>query len=417
MQFPQFRKIRQEFNRECIADVAAKLNEVLTDAAMEQRFAVGDKVAIAVGSRGIANLAAMVKVLAHRLKQAGAKPFIVPAMGSHGGATAEGQTEVLASLGITADSIGVPIRSSMEVIELGKTAKGATVYIDKNAWQADGIVIINRIKPHTRFKADNESGLMKMVSVGLGKEKGCSQVHAFGLFPTVVEAARLTLSKASIRLGIGIVENAYDQTAVIRAADADNLEAVDSELLKLAKTMLPSFPLNQMDLLIVKEMGKNISGTGMDVNVLGRVSLPLPNDNEVPRIERILPLSLSPESHGNALGIGLADVAPRHLVDQVDWKATYANVVAAGVLDRAKLPVVAENDSEAIQIALQSLGVSPERARIVIVRSTLAMDHLLVSTEIEHELARKPGVYPCGDCFDLEFDQHGNLSEKLLQSI
>ena len=415
MEFPKFIKVRQAFNRECISNAGDEVTKALADIRFEQHFKAGEKIAIAVGSRGIANLPDMVKVVVDSLKAVGTLPFIVPAMGSHGGATAAGQIDVLESLGITESSMGVKIISSMEVVELGKTENGATVYIDKNAWEADGIVLINRMKPHTRFKADNESGLMKMVAVGLGKEKGCTQMHAFGLHPSIIQAARLFLGKVNVRLGIGIVENSYDQTVVIKAAVKADLELLDCELLRLAKSLMPKFPLEQIDILVIGEMGKNISGTGMDVNVLGRVSQSVTNDNDSPRIERIVPLNLTEASHGNALGIGLGDVVPRHLVNQIDWKVTYKNVIAAAVLDRAKLPLIAENDREALQIAIRSMGFNPEDVKIVFVRNTLSLDSLIVSKKVYHEISGLPVISIDRDDVELEFDAEGNIPDSWWQ--
>lgn len=412
MEYPKFAKVRQVFSRDRITDPGGAVAAALAAAGPEKHFKAGERIAIAVGSRGIANLPAMVRSVADCLKSLKTWPFIVPAMGSHGGATAAGQIEVLASLGITEASIGVPIVSSMDVVELGKTANGATAYIDRSAWEADGIVVLNRVKPHTRFKADNESGLMKMVAVGLGKEAGCSQMHACGLYPTIIQAARLALAKAPIRLGIGIVENSYDQTAVVRVASHDDIEAVDRELLVQAKSLMPKFPLDKIDVLVVKEMGKNISGTGMDVNVLGRVSQPVVNDEDLPRIERIVPLSLTEESHGNALGVGLGDVVPRRLVNQIDWQATYKNVIAAGVLDRAKLPLVAENDREALSIAIRSLGLAPAEARIIFIQNTLTMDQLIVSAPVYREIAGQPAVVTEQDGLGLKFDAAGNIPDE-----
>ncbi len=405
-------RVSQEFSCEVISDPGAAVAAALAAPRPAGHFRAGERIAIAVGSRGIANLPVIVKAVADWLKGLGTVPFIVPAMGSHGGATAAGQTEVLESLGVTEASSGVPIVSSLEAVELGKTANGATAYMDRNAWEADGIVLINRVKPHTRFKADNESGLMKMIAVGLGKELGCSQMHAHGLYPTIIQAARLAIAKAPIRLGVGIVENSYDQTAVIRVALKDELEAVDSALLVTAKALMPKFPLDRIDILVVKEMGKNISGTGMDVNVLGRVSQPVVNDDDSPRIERIVPLGLTEESHGNALGIGLGDVVPRHLVEQVDWRATYKNVVAAGVLDRAKMPLVADNDREALAIAVKSLGLKPDEAKIVFVRNTLTIDRLIVSENVVRELAGSANISVDRAAVRLAFDADGNIPEE-----
>jgi len=412
MNYPKFYGIQQIFDRNQIQEVDKELIKRLEEVNVNNLFTPGEKIAITVGSRGIANLQLIISTLVKKLKELGANPFIVPAMGSHGGATAPGQLKILNSLGITQDNVGAPIISDMEVVELGKTSNGATVYMDKNAWNADAIVVVNRVKPHTRFKANNESGLMKMISVGLGKEKGCTQMHSYGLYPTVVEAARLALTKSSIRLGIGIVENAHEDTAKIVAVRKENFETIDAELLKLAKKLMPSLPVDDVDLLVVKEIGKNISGTGMDVNVLGRVSQPILNQNESPRIKRIVALGLTSATQGNALGMGLADVITRKFANQIDYKATYANVIAAGVLDRGKMPVVQENDQDSINAALKSIErLDTAKARIIFVKNTLELEYLKVSESIFNEMYDKTSIRVLRKGFDLEFDVMGNLFE------
>jgi Lactate racemase N-terminal domain len=405
-------RIQQEFARERISDIASHVMRVLNDAGMEHVFTKGERIAVAVGSRGIANIADIVRTVIGKLKEQGVQPFIVPAMGSHGGATAEGQVAVLDSLGVTEARCGVPIVSSMEAVEVGKTENGATVFIDKNASEADGIVVINRVKPHTKLKADNESGLMKMVAAGLGKQKGCSQLHSFGLYPSMVQAARIMLAKAPIRLGIGILENAYDQTAKIVAVRNEDFETADAELLKLAKQLMPTFPIPAFDVLVVKEMGKNISGTGMDVNIIGRVSVPIMNDQDTPQITRIVAMNLTEASHGNALGIGLVDVIPRHLADQIDFSATYANVISAGVLDRGKLPVVVDNDHTAINVALKSLeNVDPSHAKIIFIKNTLDLSSMMVSQSVCEAIRHLPGIRVLQEDVELHFNSEGNIPE------
>ncbi|MFZ7103841.1 MAG: lactate racemase domain-containing protein [Peptococcaceae bacterium] len=412
MNLPIFYSIQQLFENNEIRDVVAELDNGLEEIRFRDMFVLGEKIAITVGSRGIDNLDIIIKNLVCKLQEIGVSPFIVPSMGSHGGATAEGQVEVLKSLGISQEKIGVPIISNMEVVELGKTSSGVMVYMDKNALNADGVIVVNRVKPHTRFKARNESGLMKMISVGLGKHKGCIEIHNHGIYPAIVEAARLALEKAPIRLGIGLVENAYDRTAKLRVVPRENLEVVDAELLEDAKKMMPSLPMDDIDLIVVKEMGKDISGTGMDVNVLGRVTSPYLNEIDKPRIKRIVAMDITSNSHGNALGMGLADVVSRRLANKIDFNATYANVVSAGVLDRGKMPVVMESDQEVIQVALQSIErLNLEKARIVFVRNTLELGHLTVSESIYKEVVGLPNIKYNDEPFKIELDEQGNLTE------
>lgn len=410
MQLPKFYTLRQTFSQEHIEDVAAELTDRLEDAGLKEVVHPGERVAITVGSRGINNITLLVKTLVMKLKEIGCKPFIVPAMGSHGGAIAQGQVEVLESLGITPDSVGAPILSDMDVIDLGKLESGATVYLDKHAWQADAIIVMNRVKPHTKLKAENESGLMKMMSVGLGKHKGCSQVHSYGLFPTMIEAARVILEKAPIRLGIGIIENGYEETAKIAVFKKEEFERKDAELLKLAKSLMPKFPVDDIDLLVVQEMGKNISGTGIDVNLIGRVNCSIMNENELPRIKRIVAMDLTEATHGNALGMGLVDIAPMRFKDKIDFSATYANVLAVGATDRGKMPVIVQSDREAIDSALRSIGNQEySAARIVIVKNTLALDTIIVSENILREISHYSNVQIIRKEYELEFDGENNL--------
>ena len=413
MKFPELYDVCQTFLQEFVIDVNGELNNSLEKVHVANLFNNSERVAIAVGSRGIANISQIVAALVERLKELGTVPFIVPAMGSHGGATAQGQVEVLRSLGITEDTVRAPIVSDMDVVELGETSNGAKVYMDKNALSADAIVVVNRIKPHTRFRADNESGLMKMVAVGLGKHKGCSEMHAHGLFPTILEAARLALSKAPIRLGIGIVENANEQTAKIVAVRREEFESVDAQLLKLAKKLMPSLPVDEIDLLVVREMGKNISGTGMDVNILGRVTQPVLNEWDTPRIKRIAALDLTEASHGNALGMGLADTITRRFANKIDFSATYANVLAAGVLDRGKMPVICENDKDAIAAALNSIEkMETEKARLVFIHNTLELNIIKVSKSILEEIHNLPSIEVLRGGYRLEFDDQGNIKKE-----
>jgi len=410
MQLPKFYALRQDFPQNHIKNVAAELTKSLEEINYSGMFFLGEKVAIAVGSRGIDKISEIVALLVEKLKGLGAEPFIVPAMGSHGGATAKGQAEVLESLGVTSESAGAPIMSEMDVVELGRLENGASVYMDKLAWAADAIVVINRIKPHTRLKAKNESGIMKMLSVGLGKHKGCSEIHSHGLYPTMIEAARLILAKAPIRLGIAVVENAYDKTYKVEAVRKEDFETKDAELLELAKSLMPSLPAREIDLLIVGEMGKNISGTGIDVNIIGRVSSPLVSDFEFPRIKRIVALDLTEATHGNALGMGLVDIIPAGFKDKIDFAATYANVLAVGALDRGKLPVVTGSDQEAIEAALKSLeNFDMGNANVVFIQNTLKIDTLIVSENIYKQLRELPSVLTLKEGFDLEFDAEGRI--------
>ncbi|MGI6605355.1 MAG: lactate racemase domain-containing protein [bacterium] len=410
MDFPRFYKVRQNMECPVLRDVEGAVRDELSRIKLQEQIKPGTRVAITAGSRGIANMPLILKTVAAFIRAAGAEPFLVPAMGSHGGATAEGQLGILESLGITEESMGVPIISSMEVVEIGRTEQGIPVYFDKNAWSADAVFVVNRVKPHTGFRAANESGLVKMISVGLGKERGCTTMHQSGLAEAIPAAARVSLATGRIIGGLGIVENSQEETAEVRATLAADLMQVDAELLVKAKAYLPQLPFDDIDVLVVDEMGKNISGTGMDVNVIGRMyKLGIP-EPERPRVKRIVVLDLTEASHGNALGMGLADVTTKRFVSKIDIAATYANVIAAGVLERGRTPVSVENDREALRVALSSLtGIAPEAARVVRIKNTLELQELQVSEALFEEVKAHPRLELLGESAALEFDAEGNL--------
>lgn len=410
MDFPLFYRVKQNLECPVINDVEGAVRAALSSLRLSERIRPGARVAITAGSRGIANIPLILKTVVQVIREAGGEPFLVPAMGSHGGATAEGQLAILASLGITEASVGAPIHSSMEVVEIGRTEKGVPVYFDKNAWSADAVFVVNRVKPHTGFRAANESGLVKMIAVGLGKEKGCTAMHKHGLAETIPAAARVALKAAPIIGALGIVENSREETAEIRAARPEEIFEVDAELLSRAKEYLPRLPFDDLDLLIVDEMGKNISGTGMDVNVIGRMYKLGEPEPERPRIKRIAVLDLTEASHGNALGMGLADITTKRFLSKVDLTATYANVIAAGVLERGRMPVSAENDREAIRIALASLpGTPAEEARVVRIKNTLELEELEVSEALRPEVEANSRLQILAGPEPLPFDDAGNL--------
>lgn len=378
--------VQQVFNCPCLTDIEMEVLNQLSSSGAGRKVKPGHKIAIAVGSRGIANITRILSSIISELKKLGAYPFIIPAMGSHGGATAEGQLEVLKSLHITEESVGAPIISSMDVVEIGRTCNGARVYVDKNAYNSDGIIVVNRIKPHTGFKAKHESGLFKMMAVGLGKHMGCIEVHKHGLWPTVYETGRVVLEKAPILCGIGIVENSRDETAVVKSFTVDTIEAGEAKLLEMAYAYLPKLPFDDVDLLIVEEIGKNISGTGMDVNVIGRMMKLGEPEPERPLIKRIIALDLTKQSHGNALGMGLADIITQKLHNKINFDATYENVISAGVLERGRMPVIAATEAHAIQIALNSLiNIKPEDARVVRIKNTLELSYISISEALIEE--------------------------------
>lgn len=385
---PEMINIRQQFPSQRVSDVEAEVREQLR--AGHVGIPAGAEIALAVGSRGITHLPLIVREVARWVSAQGGRPFVVPAMGSHGGATAEGQKKVLEEYGITEAFTGAPIRSSMEVIELPRGDLEIPLFFDALAAKAAGTIVINRIKPHTSFHGPYESGLMKMIVVGLGKHAQALAIHALrirGLREVMPEAARRILRTGKILLGVAIVENAYDETLLVRAIRGEQIPTAEPALLELARRNLPGLPVDRLDVLIIDEMGKNISGLGMDPNVIGRLKIPEQPEPERPKIGIIYVRDLTAKSHGNAVGVGLADIISRRLFEKIDLKATYANALTATFLERAKLPLIAEDDREALGIALRAaLPAGTANARVVRIRNTLRMDQLQVSPAVLAEL-------------------------------
>jgi hypothetical protein len=414
MTFPRMYRIRQTFDQTSVNDIAEAVRDELTKLSLQKRLNSGDRVAITAGSRGISNIALILKGIVDYLKAIGARPFLFPAMGSHGGATAEGQVSLLKCYQVTEEFIGAPILSSMEAIEIGKTEQGLSIFIDRNAFQADRIVVVNRIKPHTKFKGSVESGLMKMMAIGMGKQKGADLYHKAAIehpFSEIIQnGARVVLKNASILFGLGIVENGYDQTAKIVGLKPDEIEPQEKELLPLAKQMMPKLPFDDIDLLIVDEMGKDISGVGIDPNVTGRnrdITGTFPHPTHV---RRLFVRDLTDSSNGNATGIGLADLATKRLVEKINYPATYMNCITGISLEKAAIPMHFETDQEAIRIALGSTGLTPpERSRIVRIKNTLQLDEVEVSEVYLNELLSRTDLEILDGPYSMGFDSHGNL--------
>lgn len=368
----------------------------------------GDRVAIAVGSRGIDRLPEIVSAMVRIIKEAGGRPFIVPAMGSHGGATAGGQEAVLSRLGVTSGTTGAPVCSSMETVCLGHTAEGIPVYCDKTATEADKVVIINRVKPHTSFSGEIESGLLKMLAVGLGNDTGCRAVHAAGLERAVVPVGRFVLRTLPLVTAVAILENENGEVCDINLVDPENLEEREKALLVQARKMAPKLPFKMIDLLIVQEMGKNISGTGMDSRVIGRVNR-CGVEADAPEIDKIVVLDLSGESGGNAWGMGMADVVTRTLVDKIDYTATYENALSTRFLDRAKIPVIMPDDRSAILFALRTLhNRDLDAVKILMIKNTLDLKIMWASKSLLAEAGAK-GFAISPEPEELRFDGCGKL--------
>ncbi|MEM3716636.1 MAG: lactate racemase domain-containing protein [Candidatus Bathyarchaeia archaeon] len=420
LSIPKMVRVRQKIYAPKIDDYISALREELNKSGLRDKIKPGAKIAIAVGSRGIAHIAEIVASIVEEVKKAGGEPFIVPAMGSHGGATPEGQIAVLKSLGITRESVGAPIQATMEVKEVGRLSNGAPVYVDKAAANADGIIVVNRIKPHTDFKGRIESGLMKMMAIGLGKQKGAEIIHRYqleGYHKLIPEAAKVIMEKTPIILGVAIVENARHEIALIRALKPEEIEEEEAKLLEIAKDLMARIPFREIDVLIVDEMGKNISGTGMDTNVIGRFwASPEEYEPRAPKIKRIVVLDLTEESRGNAVGIGLADITTKRLVSKIDFEETFVNCFTSTWPETAKIPPFLPSDRDAILMAIRCCGpIDPEKAKIVRIKNTLELEYMWISESLcelvkrDKDLSERIEIL--GEPEEMQFDVLGNLAK------
>ena len=393
---PAMADVRQKFATARVDDIAAAVAREFERPEIRASIRRGARIAVGCGSRGVANYARIVRAVIGGIKAQGGEPFIFPAMGSHGAATAAGQRRVLEDAGISEDYVGAPIRASMDTIEAGRLADGTPVHADAIAAAADGIVLVNRVKPHTTFRGGIESGIAKMMTIGMGKIAGAAQLHRHGMdrFHAVLpEAARVVMARLPFLFGVAAVENAHDDTALIECIPAARLLEREPELLAKAKEWMARLYFDDIDVLVIDEMGKDITGAGFDPNVTGR------NRRHVdwpggPRVKKIAVLGLTERSHGNATGVGSADVITMRLFRAIDLGATYANVITSTLLDSAAIPIIMNTDREAVQLAVKSvLRVKPADARIVHIRNTLELQRIRVSAPLLAEVRRQPGRF------------------------
>ncbi len=378
-----------------------------------ERILPGRRIAVTAGSRGIRNVDEITRSVVAYVRSRGATPFIVPAMGSHGGATAEGQKELLAGYGITEEAMGCEICSSMETVLLGYSELGKPVYMDKNAYESDGVILSCRLKPHNAFRGPVESGPCKMMTVGLGKQKGAEQVHSDGMdiiaknIPTM---AKVTLGTGKILFAIPCLENAYDQTMMFEAIPAERILEREPELLKIAFQNMPSILVREGDVLIVDQIGKNFSGTGVDPNITGTFSTPYASGGV--QVQRTCFLNLTPESHGNSLGVGLASAITRRIFDQIDTNAMYTNCITSTVIKSAMIPCVLWNDREAIQFCLRTCNrVDAAHARVIRIPNSLHVGGIMLSEAYYQDAldGKYPGVTALDAPQALQFDDDGAL--------
>ncbi len=416
MSFPRMLRLSQKFEGPELTDVEQETRSQLAALELGNKIRPGESVAITAGSRGIANIASIIKAASRQLKDIGAEPFVVPAMGSHGGGTAEGQREILHSYGVTEEYTGAPIRSSMETVIVDTTPQGIPVHFDRHAYEADHVVVCGRVKPHTGFVGPIESGLHKMMLIGLGKHRGAKIYHRaikdFSFLEIILAVADVILSKCRVAAGLAIVENAYDETALIEAVAPDRFFEREKELLKLAQLWMPRLPFPEVDLLVVDEIGKNISGSGMDTNVVGRKF----NDHgatedDTVNCKRIFVRGLTRETHGNACGIGMAEVTNQRTVDQANLVATRINALTGGHPSAAAVPIAFESDQEAMLAILETVGlVDPVDSGIIQIANTLKLGEVLVSEKYSPEVRERSDLEVVSGPDAMAFDVNGNLA-------
>jgi len=412
---PRMANIRQKFQTVRVESVTKTIAEQFKRPEVRAKVKAGQTVAVGCGSRGVANVGEAAKAVVAELKALGAKPFVFPAMGSHGGGTAEGQAGVLAGYGITEALVGCPVRATMDTVELGTIGQGTPVYMDKFAAEADGVVLINRVKPHTNFRAPLESGIVKMMTIGMGKIRGATALHFNGMdsFGEILPlAAKLVMAKKNILLGVGLVENAHDETALVEVMPGDQIFAREPALQAQAKAMMARLYFDDIDVLVIDEMGKNISGSGFDPNITGRNARQITGWPPTPRIQKIVVLGLTEATHGNATGVGSADVITMRLFKEIDIGPTYANVIAATYLDGAAIPIVMNTEHDAIALAVKTLiRVKPADARIVRIRNTLELTHIQVSEPLLELARQNPQQFEIrGAPAPFKFDGQGRLA-------
>jgi hypothetical protein len=406
--------IRQNFEVPPPLDIEAAMDVEWDRLAPTLGISPAARIAVGVGSRGIDNLARVTRKVVDKLRQAGTKPFVIPAMGSHGGATAQGQIEVLAERGITEQSAGAPIEASMETISLGTGGENIPLFLDRLAYEADGIVLINRVKPHTNFIGATESGVMKMLAIGLGNQKGAEHYHRLSLlrpqYEIISTAARTLLDRSKFLFGVALLENQHHQTCSLKMAGKQHIEQVEAGLLEQARVLLPGLPVEQVDLLIIDEMGKDISGEGIDPNVVGRDCCSYGARRDNPCVTRILVRDLTEATRGSALGIGQADFTLKRLVDKIDFEVTAINCLTACCPEAGRVPLTYDNDRQALAAALTTIRPSqPDEVGIVYIKNTLDLRRMMVSQAYAEQLERDPGqvVEAVGKSF--EFDLEGML--------
>jgi hypothetical protein len=410
IKFPKMIKVRQIYDSKKIDDLAAWTKKEMQTLSNKEQYS-GKRICITAGSRGIPDLDVIIRTVADQLKAWGAKPFVIPAMGSHGGATAEGQRELLAGYNITEKSVGVPILSSMEVVQIGELDDGTPVYCDKNACESDGIVVLNKVKPHTDFRGQWESGMAKMMAIGLAKHKGASMFHMKGFSSfahRIPKVCDVFLKKAPVSFGIGIVQNAYDEISELEVVEKDKILERDAALLTIAKDKIAKFKFPKIDVLIIDEIGKNISGNGHDPNITGRSNSP--GFEDVIDIKKMFIRGLAEETHHNGCGLVWADVTTRKCLQEVDFDATWINIITATMLNGGKIPMYMNNDKDALRLAIRTCtGIEFDDVRTIRIKNTLCMEEIEVSVNYLDEIRKRDDVEVLSEPCEIQFDKDGYM--------
>lgn len=413
---PRIARISRTFERPVITDVRKAVRDEFERLGRAAALA-GKRVGITIGSRGIRDVIPIVAALVECVKDSGGTPVLLSAMGSHGGGTEEGQREILDSLGLTESALGAPVVTCAESVEIGETREGLKAYILRSAYAVDAIIPVNRVKVHTAFHGEVESGLFKMLVVGLGGPKGAAQFHSRGsgeLPGLLLSVGELIIEKMPVVAGFAIVENGYEETAVIKGVAAADFRAEEPKIIEYSRSLLPSLPVKNLDALIIEEMGKNFSGTGVDTNIIGRLRIEGDSEPDSPAIQKIAILDISEESHGNANGVGLMDVATKKLVDKIDRHATYLNCTTTGFLIRGAIPVYLDTERESLELMMRSLGEKkPEDVRLIQIPNTLHLTDMFVSEALLPEVEAMSDVRVTETASSMTFDVDGNLVRRI----
>ena len=406
---PPMLHIRQLYDRQKIDDIPSHIKKILS--ALPKTDLCGKRICITAGSRGIPHMAQLYRSVCSFLKEKGAHPFLVPAIGSHGGATDEGQKEMLAQYGLTEESVGAPILSNMDVVEYGRLSNGSPLYCDKNAAFADGIIIMHKVKPHTDFRAEHESGLAKMIAIGIAKHKGATEFHRLGFehfAARLPEAAEIFIKTFNVVWAIGIVQNAYDEICTIEAAPGHKLLDLDKALLIQAKQRIAQFKFKQVDVLIIDQIGKEISGFGADPNVIGRTNGIQKDFSDILKMDKLFIAGLTETTHHNGAGIASADITTRRCLNDIEWSSTWTNIITSSRIRGAAIPMYMNNDRDAIRLAIRTCtGIDARNVRMARIRNTMDLNDILVSPSLYAELKSRKDVELISGMQDMKFDADG----------